>query len=158
MTFSMISAMPRVARTVIVFAVLLGAIVGWMATPGTRVRQEEGADDLILVHLPLLVVVGDHEDGALVDHLVPELVRRHDLVQRLLERDAFELDAEGRRPEVALEGDVDAGGVADEVEDVLRARVVELEDQRLAGGGIEQRRLRLAARLLPHLLDGRLRP
>ena len=56
-----------------------------------RVGDEERADHLLLVQRALLRVVGDDHDGALVDHLVEQLIRRQDLVQRLLERDAAQL-------------------------------------------------------------------
>ena len=121
------------ARTVIVLLVLLTAIAGCTAMPGRRmielsicaelgrvgVRHVERPDDLLVVLRVLGRRVREHEDRPLVDDLVRQLVHRHDLVERLLERDAVRAArVVGRSTDLAVVGDVDAGRVGDEVEDV----------------------------------------
>ena len=79
MIFSKIRTIGAVARIVIEFAVLFGAIAGWTATPGGRnavaeqlrhlggvgVRQVERLDHLVVVLRVLLRVVVEDEDRPL---------------------------------------------------------------------------------------------
>jgi hypothetical protein len=115
--------------------------------------DEERADDLLLVQRALLRVVGDHHDGPLVDHLVEQLVRRQDLVERLLEGDAAQLDRVAAVLVIALEGDVDPSGHPHRAQDVAQAGVVEDNVDWIGRGRIEQRFGGLPRRLL-QLLDG----
>ena len=62
---------------------------------GVRMGDEERANDLLFVQRALLRVVRDDHDGALVDDLVEQLIRRENLVERLLERDAAHLHGVG---------------------------------------------------------------
>ena len=129
-----------------VLVVLLATMVGWMATPGDAddageqlrdlggvgVRQEERADDLLFVLRALLGRVRGDDDRALVQHLVEELIGHHDLLERLLQRHALEVERDGPILEVAIEGDVDAGRTADEIQDVANAGVGEADAERIA--------------------------
>ena len=135
----MIGTIAALARTVIVLLVLLATICGGHCESRDRtiavqdlrqlewirMRDVEGADHLLLVLRALLRVVRDDHDRALVDDLVEELIRRDDLVQRLLERDAVAAAPCRRSLDRRFEGDVDAGGLPDEIEDVAQARLVE---------------------------------
>ena len=165
---SMMSATCVVARTVIVLAVLFGMITGATGICGTRmigrhrlrqllrvgVRDVEDAHDHVVVLLPLVGPVVDHDDRLRVDHLVEQLVGRHDLLQRLFDRDVFELDAVGLVLVRLVVGDADPGAAADDAEDVADARVVEVEvAQALAQA--EQRR-RPLPRLFAQRIDARL--
>ena len=105
-----------VPRTVMVLAVLLTettGVIGDALDPHdlvdhvvdllrVGVRQVEGPDDLLFVLLALLRGVLDDQDGAFVQHLVPELIGGHHQVQPLLERDAGHVDrGRPRRPPTA---------------------------------------------------------
>ena len=110
MIFSRICTTELVPRTVIVLAVLLATIAGCTAMPGRRmivlsdlrqlgrvgVREVERPDHLLVVLRVLRRRVREDEDRPLAQHLVRQLVHRHDLVERLLERDAVELDRRRR--------------------------------------------------------------
>ena len=54
------------------------------------VRDVEHPDDELVVLGVLLRVVGDDDDGLGIEHLVEELIRRSDLLERLFERHVFE--------------------------------------------------------------------
>ena len=88
----------------------------------------------------------------LVDHLVEQLVGRQDLVERLLERDAVQLHGVRAVLVVAVVGDVDAGRVRDEVQDVADAGVGEPDLRQHLIELDERRRTRLP-RLLAELRD-----
>ena len=119
--------------------------------------QVERADDLLFVLRAVLHVVGDHQNRAVVEHLVEERVGRQHLLQRLLERHAVQLHTVGRRIAiVAAEGDVDPVGRAEEIEDVPDARGrAELEVGWLARCRVEERFGRHLPRLVSHLCDAR---
>ncbi len=152
-----------VPRTVMVLAVLLTettGVIGDALDPHDLVdqvvdllrlgvRHVEGPDDLIFVLLALLGGVLDDQDGAFVQHLVPELIGGHDQVQPC--SSVTPDDVERRRPlddrlRALLDDDVDAGDVADELQDVLDRRCwsrngaqrrlrCRVEDRRLRSGG-----------------------
>ena len=65
---------------------------------GVGVRDVERPDDLLVVLRVLLRRVREDEDRAVAQDLVRELVHRHDLVQRLLERHAVELHRDRADP------------------------------------------------------------
>ena len=119
-------------------------------------REVEHADDHVVVLRVHLRLVRDDHDRLRIHDLVVVRVRREDLVERFLERDTFEVDRVRAVLERGFVGDVDPRRLADEVEDVAQARVVEVELQRLARRGVEERRRAEGARLLAQLLD--LRP
>ena len=73
------------------------------------VRDVERADDLLVVLRVLRRRVREDEDRSLVHDLVRQLVHRHDLIERLLERDAVELNGDRPVLHVAVVRDVDAG-------------------------------------------------
>ena len=102
--------------------------------------------------------VRKHQDRAIAQHLVRQLIDRQNLLQRLFERDAVELNRGGTVGDVPIVGDVDAGRAGDEIQDVAQAGVGEAKVERLARRRIENRLGRRGARPLPHLLDGRPRP
>ena len=79
-------------------------------------------------------------------------------LMRLLDRDVVQLQGRRAIDHFAVVRDVDAAGVADEVQDVLEADVVERPVPRLTRGGIQDRRGGRGARLLAELLAGRLGP
>jgi hypothetical protein len=112
------------------------------------VRDEERLDDALLELVALLQVVRNHQDGALVHHLVEKLVSREDLLQRLGDRHVFELHRIVAILERALVGDVDTRRLAEEVQDAAQARLVEAH-QRGGRVQVEQRRWR---RVLPRRL------
>ena len=105
----------------------------------------------------LRVVLRD-DDRVLVQDLVEVAVRRQDLLQRLLDRDAVETDRHRRVREVLpIELHADAAHLAERRQDVAKAGVVERDAQRIAVRRIEQRLLALRARLLPQRVNRRLR-
>jgi hypothetical protein len=122
------------------------------------VRQIEGPDHLFVVLGVLGRRVWEHEDGAVAQDLVRQLIHRHDLVERLLEGHAVELHGRGPVLHFAVVADVDAGGTADDAEDVAKADVVEAQVQRLARRRIEDWFGRRGACALAQLLDRRHRP
>src|SRR5262249_8502068 len=81
---------------------------------------------------------------------------REDLIERLLERDAVQIDGVWSVDEIAVERHIDAGQVADRRQDVADLRVDEANRQRIARGGIEDRERRDLPRLRAQLLDRRL--
>ena len=154
------------ARTVIVLFVLLPVIAGWIAMFGSRmidaenllqlgrvhVLHVERLDHLLVVLQVVLLIVREDEDRLLVEDLVREPVHRHDLVERLLQRDIVELQGDRAIHHVAVVGHVDAGQIGDEVEHVLERRVV--ERQREARGRTEHRLGGRGARPFAQLLAG----
>ena len=99
-------------RTVIVLFVLLPVIAGWIAMFGSRmidaenllqlgrvhVLHVERLDDLLVVLQVVLLIVGEDEDRLLVEDLVREPVHRHDLIERLFQRDVVELQGDRGDP------------------------------------------------------------
>ena len=121
------------------------------------VGQIERPDHLIVVLRVLGRRVREDENRPLAQHLVRELIRAEDLIERLLDGDAVQLHGGRTVDDLAVVGDVDAGRHADEVEDVAQAGVVEANVQRLARRGIENRLGRCRARPFTQLLDRRWR-
>ncbi|OLD15590.1 MAG: hypothetical protein AUJ01_11910 [Acidobacteria bacterium 13_1_40CM_3_65_5] len=99
----------------------------------------------------------EDEDRAVAHHFVRQLVHRHDLVERLLERDAVQLNGDRPILHLAVVRDVDAGLAADEREHVFQAGVGEAQAGQHFVRVDEGRRRRRGARALAHLLDGRRR-
>ena len=111
---------------------------------GVAVREIEGADDEILVVAAGLRVVGDDDDGVLVEHLVEVIGGLHHALERLLRGDVLQLDGDAVVLDRLIEEDVDAEGVAEGAVDVLDRRLArEGERDRLVRGRVELRRLGL---------------
>ena len=119
-------------------------------------RHVEGAHDLLVVLRVLGRRIRKDEDRPLVDHFVRQLVHRHDLIERLLERRAVELHGDLTIGDFAVVRDVDAGHIRDRVEDVLQARVVVADARQRSREADQRRRLRRGAGAFAHLFD--LRP
>jgi len=89
---------------------------------------------------------------------VEEGVGRQDVLQRLFESDAVQVDGVLRRiAKVAGEGDVDAGGIGDELQQVADA-AGEVQIERLARRRIQRRLRRHPPRPFTHLVDFRTGP
>jgi len=114
-------------------------------------------------HLPLVFQavwrrIGGHHNRRRIDHRVEQGVRHQHRVQRLLERNAVQIDRDLAILECRVVGDVDARRASDGVQDVADTGLRELEPDRLARSGIQQRLGRHLPRLLPEIHDGRSRP
>ena len=101
-------------------------------------------DDLLVVRQMLLGRVLEDEDRSVVDDLVRQHVLRHQHVERLLQREAIDVDGhraidDPRALGVAVVGDVDAAGVGNAGQDAADARVGEMEHEGLARRRIEER-------------------
>ena len=118
-------------------------------------RDVERLHHLLVVLRVLLRVVREDEDRTVAGDLVRQLVHRHDLLQRLLQRHTVQLHRRRGLRHLRVVGDVDAARVAERVEDVANVGVPETEAQRLARRRVQQRLGRGGASAFAQLLDGR---
>ena len=129
---------------------------------GVAVGEIERADDEVFVVAARLRVVGDDDDGLLVEDLVEVIGGLHDALERLLRGDVAQLDGDAVVLDGLVEEDVDAERVAEGAVDVLDRRVArERQRDRLVRGRVELRRLGLGdgrLRALLDLVDGDLSP
>ena len=108
---------------------------------GVAVRQIEGADDEVFVVAAGLRIVGDDDDGVLVERFVEMIGGLHDALEGLLGGDVLQLDGDAVVLDGLVEEDVDAEGAAERFVDFLDRRLVrKRERDRLIGGRAELRR------------------
>ena len=111
---------------------------------GVAVREIERADDEVFVIASCLRVVGDDDDGLLVERFVEMIRGLHEAFERLLCCDVLQLDGDAVILHGLIEKDVDAERVAEGFVDLLdRSLLRERERDGLIGTGVELRRRRL---------------
>ncbi len=94
---------------------------------GLRVLQVERAQDALVVGPALGRLLIDHDDRARIEDLVEEPIDEGDSVEGVLEGLVDQVHRDGLVAELGIEEDVDAGQPPHRLQDLLEARVLELD-------------------------------